>query len=77
MTHDENKSDRTAHAPLSATAMASLGLDALAYIKPIMIGETAAYGIFAADGRRIALAADRGTAIATVRGNDLEPASVN
>ncbi len=77
MTHDDIKTIRQPFTPLSASAMAALGLESVAYIKPVMIGNTAAYGIFAADGQRIALAANRNTAIATVRGSDLEPTSVN
>lgn len=62
---------------LSATDMAGLGLQTVAFIKPVMIGGTAAYAIHAADGEQLALAADRAAAIATVRQNDLEPASVH
>jgi hypothetical protein len=62
---------------LSSHDLAALGLETLAFIKPVMIGRTAAYAIHAADGEQLAIAADRAAAIATVRHNEMEPASVH
>ncbi len=75
MAHSPTKNHDLAN--LSHQDMAALGLDTLAFIKPVMIGRTAAYAIFSADGEQLAIAADRSSAIATVRQNDMEPASVH
>lgn len=62
---------------LSATDFASLGADAIAYVKPVVISGAHAYAIHAADGQHLMTVPNRAVAMATVRQNDLEPASVH
>ncbi|MFM9842461.1 MAG: DUF1150 family protein [Dongiaceae bacterium] len=57
--------------------LAQLGMQWVAYIKPVVIDGTAAFGIFAADGKQLAIVPTRDTAIVTARQNDLEPVSVH
>jgi len=54
-----------------------LGLEQLAYIKPVTVDGGTAFAIFAADGTEIAVMADREIARAAVRQHDLEPLSVH
>jgi len=56
---------------------ASLGIDSIAFVKPTVIGATAVYAIFSADGEQLGLATDRESALATVRNHELEPSSVH
>jgi hypothetical protein len=63
---------------MSATDLAALGMQHVAYVKQIEVEGTASYGIFAADGTQMAVVgADRDIAFAVVRQNDLEPVSVH
>ena len=62
---------------LSAHDMAALGLEEVAYVKPVVIDGNAAYAIHAADGRHLAIVPDRAIAHATVIYHDLAPASVH
>lgn len=57
--------------------MMSLGLEAVAYIKPVEVEGEAGFGIFAADGTEITVVSDRKVAFAAVRQHDLEPLSVH
>ena len=54
-----------------------LGLENTAYIKAVTMEGQRFYAIHAADGTPITLAPERETAMATVRQNDMEPASVH
>ena len=54
-----------------------LGLEDIAYIKAVTLEGQRFYAIHAADGTPLTLAAERETAIATVRQHDMEPASVH
>ncbi len=66
------------HSPImSERDLATLGLQQLAYIKPVKVGDTAAYAVHAADGTEIAVMADRDIAMAAVRQHDLDPVSVH
>ena len=62
---------------LSASDLASLGLEELAYVKPTVLNGTVAYAIHAAEGEKLATAPNRDIAMATVRHNDLDPLSVH
>ena len=62
---------------LTATDFASLGVDTIAYVKPVVISGAHAYAIHAADGQHLVTVPNRAVAMATVRQNDLEPASVH
>jgi len=63
---------------MSPGDFAALGLHGLAYVRPFRTREGVdVYAIYAADGTQLALAATQELAIATIRQNDLEPASVH
>jgi hypothetical protein len=67
----------TALKNLSLREMAMLGIEELAYIKPIEISGTQAYAVFSANGEQLAVVPNRAVALATVRHNDMEPSSVH
>jgi hypothetical protein len=62
---------------LSAHELALLGMQDLAYVKPVRVNDVTAYAVHAADGTQIAVLPDREIAFATVRHHDLEPLSVH
>ena len=62
---------------ISPTDLAQLGMQWVAYVKPVEIDGTTAFGIFAADGKQLAIVPTRDMAIATARENDLEPVSIH
>jgi len=62
---------------MSMRDLALFGMQDLAYIKRVVVDDTAGYAVHAADGTQIALLADRDVAFATVRQHDLEPLSVH
>lgn len=62
---------------LTSGSLASLGLEHVAYVKPIVENAGAAYAIHAADGTRLAVVADRLVAVAMIRRHDLEAASLH
>jgi hypothetical protein len=62
---------------ISPQEFATLGMQAVAYIKRVSVNDTVAFAIHAADGTQLALLPDRDTAFATVRQNDIEPMSVH
>lgn len=57
--------------------MTALGLEIVAYVKPIEVEGDACFGIYAADGTEITVVSDRDVAFAAVRQQDLEPLSVH
>ena len=62
---------------LSARDLAALGVQDVAFVKPITVNDEIAYSIHAADGTQMALIADRDVAFAAIRQNGLEPVSVH
>jgi len=62
---------------LAAQDFKTLGLEQLAYVKPVMTDGKATYVVYAADGTEIAVMANREIACAAVRQHDLEPLSVH
>lgn len=56
---------------------ARLGVDHVAYVKPVEVEGRQAFSIHAADGTPIKLLADQDLALAAVRRNNLEPLSVH
>jgi hypothetical protein len=62
---------------ISPQEFAVLGMQDLAYVKPVVVENQPGYGVFAADGTQIGLMADRGIAFAAVRQHELEPVSVH
>lgn len=57
--------------------LASLGLQEVAYVKPVLTEDGKAYAVYAADGTEMAVMEDRDIAFATIRRNDLRPVSVH
>lgn len=62
---------------MSAHDLTQWGLNVIAYVKKVPVQGGEAFAIHAANGESLGLAADRDTAFATVRQNDLEPVSVH
>ncbi|HZS85156.1 MAG TPA: DUF1150 family protein [Stellaceae bacterium] len=62
---------------ISPQEFALLGVQGVAYVKSVTVNGTKAYAIHAADGTQLALAPSRELALATVRQNELEAASVH
>jgi hypothetical protein len=56
---------------------ASLGLEDVAYIKPVSINDGKAFAIHTADGTPVAVVPDLAVAVATVRQHEMEPLSVH
>lgn len=54
-----------------------LGIQDVAYIKPVIIDGEDAFAIYSADGQELGYADGRDLAFATVRHNDMEPVSVH
>jgi hypothetical protein len=64
------------HTPImSDHDLAALGLQEVAYVKPVFVEGGTAYAVHAADGTEIAVMADRDIAFAAIRQNDLRPVS--
>ncbi|HEU0218782.1 MAG TPA: DUF1150 family protein [Stellaceae bacterium] len=62
---------------MTANDLAMLGVQHIAYVKPVTVDGTAGFAIHAADGTQMAVIADRDIAFAVVRQNELEPVSVH
>ena len=63
---------------ITASEFANLGLEHIAYVKPVILDDgRAACAIHAADGQELTTVEDRDIAFATVLQNDLEPLSVH
>jgi hypothetical protein len=62
---------------MTANDLAMLGMQDIAYVKPIVVEGTLSYAIHAADGTQMALIANRDLAMAVVRQNEMEPVSVH
>ena len=63
---------------MSSGDFAAFGLSHIAYVRPIKTDDgEVAFAIHAADGRPVAVMADREVAFAAIRQNDLEPVSAH
>ncbi|HUN45520.1 MAG TPA: DUF1150 family protein [Stellaceae bacterium] len=62
---------------ISSREFALLGLNEVAYVKPIVVNDEVNFAIFSADGTQVAVLPDREVALATIRQHDLEPASLH
>ena len=62
---------------LSARELGMLGMEHLAYIKPVVADGVEAFAVCAADGTQMAVIPDRNLAFAVVRQHDMEPLSVH
>lgn len=57
--------------------MAMVGLETMAYIKPVLLGELIQYAVFAADGTQLAIFDNHETAHYNAVKHNLEPVSVH
>jgi hypothetical protein len=73
-----NMIDTQKYDSMTSGDFAAYGLADIAYVRPFKNedGEMA-YAIHAADGRAVAIMADREVAFAAIRQNELEPVSVH
>jgi len=62
---------------LSPHAFKALGIEQIAYVRPVVESTGSRYEIHAADGTRLAVVEDRLVAFAAIRRHDLEPASLH
>jgi hypothetical protein len=62
---------------LSPQAFLALGLQDMAYIRPVQREGKTVIGVYAADGTELAVAESRDVAIAFIRQNDMEPLSAH
>ena len=62
---------------IPAQEFVALGVQNLAYIKPMTVNDHAAFAIHAADGTLMAVVENRDLADAAVRQHELEPLSVH
>jgi hypothetical protein len=68
------------NAPLAALSpkdFAAVGLDLVAYVKPVMIEGKLNYAIHAADGTPLSMTDGLAAARAQIRNHDLEPVSLH
>lgn len=63
----------TKRTELAAVDLAALGMNQVAYVKPVIIDGSAGYSIHAADGTPMAVVPDRMLAFSAIRRHDLEP----
>lgn len=62
---------------ISPQDLMQLGLQEVAYVKPVQIDGENVVTVHAADGTQIAVMPDRESAFAAVRQHDMEPVSVH
>ena len=62
---------------LSARELGLLGMEDLAYVRPVVQDGVEAFAVCAADGTQMAVIPNRALAFAVVRQNDMEPVSVH
>ena len=61
---------------LSSSAFLSLGVNQIAYIRPINVMHQTAYALYAADGSRLAVIETLEGAVIAARQNDLDPVTL-
>jgi hypothetical protein len=61
---------------LSPRAFADLGLEEIAYVKPVAAADGLGFAIHASNGTRLAVLADRIEAFALIRRHNMQPASL-
>lgn len=62
---------------ISPQALAALGVNQIAYVKPVEIEREMRFAVHAADGTGVTLFPSRELAQLAIRQNDLEPVSVH
>jgi hypothetical protein len=72
-----DRTPETQRPTLTAAAFLALGTPQIAYVRPVTVEGADRWGIFAANGTGIGLAATRDQAFGAARQHDLEPVSVH
>ncbi|WP_298285608.1 DUF1150 family protein [Acidocella sp.] len=62
---------------ITTAELAALGLERIAFVKPVMTEQGQAFSIHAADGTQIAIASDARLAAAAIIQNDMTPSMVH
>ena len=62
---------------LSTEQLAQLGMQQIAYVKPVVVNGTSAFAIHAADGTPMAIAAGLDVAVAAIVQHEMVPAQVH
>jgi hypothetical protein len=62
---------------ISAEQLAQLGMQQIAYVKPVVVNGAACFAIHAADGTPLAIARDLNVAIAAIVQHEMEPAQLH
>jgi hypothetical protein len=62
---------------MSPQDFVTLGVNVVAFVKPVRVDSHHGYAICAADGRQMAVVGDHDQAVAAIIQNDLEPVSVH
>jgi hypothetical protein len=62
---------------ISTEQLAQLGLQQIAYVKPVVVNGTAAFAIHAADGTPMAIAGGLEVAVAAIVQHEMVPAQVH
>ncbi len=62
---------------LSPDDLGRLGMEEVAYVKPVILNGARAFAIHAADGTPMAVAQDHGLAVAAIVQNEMVPAQVH
>ena len=62
---------------ISAAQLAQLGMQQIAYVKPVVVNGAACFAIHAADGTPMAIAGDLDVAIAAILQHEMVPAQVH
>jgi len=62
---------------LSPLELESLGVNYIAYVKPITVDGERAYGIYSANGEQLGVSEHHDLALETIREQDLEPLSLH
>jgi hypothetical protein len=62
---------------ISTEQLAQLGLQQIAYVKPVVVNGNAAFAIHAADGTPMAIAGDRDVAIAAIQQHEMVATQVH
>jgi hypothetical protein len=73
----ENTMQVQPHTQLEDLMMAMVGLETMAYIKPVNYGELTQYAVFAADGTQLAMFDDFDTAHFNAVKHNLAPVSIH
>ena len=62
---------------ISSQDFLALGVNDVAYVKPVVVGGKPVFAVHAADGQQIAVMANLELALTAIRRNDMEPLSIH